>query len=539
MKERMVEGLVSLWHRLPKYCCAWIALAIVCFVDIVSQWNLFRTSIGGWGYIFRETFVYASFLCGFILLLGRIGRVLCSVLIVYEFLVVALNSISKTLFGQELENDALMIAVGCSKGETFGFLRDLCCSSPCVLAILSAIAGVAIVITILWRSVIPCGKTSRCVGALLLLPMLFVYGLDVSAYFSGTASARLTVGGYKCFALWHKMDEVSRSPMLTQGAVVDKPVCGVFVIGESATRNNWSLYGYPRDTNPRLNAIKDELFVFRDVLAAWSHTHQAVRFLLSDCTLDDEDSNVYLPQVCTNAGIRTSLISLQKHMGGVDTSGRYLFSACQHKKYLGDYNSSERGYDVECLPTLQSEISHCPTNESLVVFLHAYGSHQPWGEAYPQDRAYYSKNVKGDLMAEYDDAIRETDRFLGEIINILKTQNRDCFMIYISDHGETPRAGNGRWRQIKDRDLWEVPMIVWYSEGFASNHQKLMMAVHSATAKPLQEDQLFWGLVEMLGVRIPMGVSSNENFLSDAFQPRKTRMICNGKTPYSITANEK
>ena len=38
----------------------------------------------------------------------------------------------------------------------------------------------------------------------------------------------------------------------------------VFVIGESDTRNDWSLYGYPRQTNPELARLKDNLLIFRD-----------------------------------------------------------------------------------------------------------------------------------------------------------------------------------------------------------------------------------------------------------------------------------
>ena len=42
----------------------------------------------------------------------------------------------------------------------------------------------------------------------------------------------------------------------------------VIVIGESAARAHLSLYGYGRETTPALDAKKDELVVFRNVISA-------------------------------------------------------------------------------------------------------------------------------------------------------------------------------------------------------------------------------------------------------------------------------
>lgn len=41
----------------------------------------------------------------------------------------------------------------------------------------------------------------------------------------------------------------------------------VVIIGESTTKNKMELYGYEKNTNPKLGEIKDELFVFKDVIS--------------------------------------------------------------------------------------------------------------------------------------------------------------------------------------------------------------------------------------------------------------------------------
>ena len=46
----------------------------------------------------------------------------------------------------------------------------------------------------------------------------------------------------------------------------------VFIVGESANRNHLSLYGYKRNTTPKLEAMRDELVVFEDVISPDTHT---------------------------------------------------------------------------------------------------------------------------------------------------------------------------------------------------------------------------------------------------------------------------
>ena len=44
-------------------------------------------------------------------------------------------------------------------------------------------------------------------------------------------------------------------------------------IGESTSSMNWSLYGYFRDTNPRLMSLdENELMIFRNIFSTHTHT---------------------------------------------------------------------------------------------------------------------------------------------------------------------------------------------------------------------------------------------------------------------------
>ena len=49
---------------------------------------------------------------------------------------------------------------------------------------------------------------------------------------------------------------------------------------------NWQLYGYDRETNPRLSQV-DDLIVFRDMLTQSNTTHKSVPLILSSVATDE------------------------------------------------------------------------------------------------------------------------------------------------------------------------------------------------------------------------------------------------------------
>ena len=60
----------------------------------------------------------------------------------------------------------------------------------------------------------------------------------------------------------------------------------VYVIGEASRAMNWQLYGYDRETNPRLSQV-DDLIVFRDMLTQSNTTHKSVPLILSSVATDE------------------------------------------------------------------------------------------------------------------------------------------------------------------------------------------------------------------------------------------------------------
>ena len=115
-------------------------------------------------------------------------------------------------------------------------------------------------------------------------------------------------------------------------------------------------------------------------------------------------------------------------------------------------------------------------------------------------------------------------------LETLEESGRPSWLIYLSDHGETPSSKN--WRTATDRDLWDIPFVVWTSKEFKEKYPEKVLKLTAAKDKPLQSDQLLYGLLDFAGVE-GLGIEPCENFLDEEFRPRRPRLIQGGKSIYS------
>lgn len=100
-------------------------------------------------------------------------------------------------------------------------------------------------------------------------------------------------------------------------------------------------------------------------------------------------------------------------------------------------------------------------------------------------------------------------------------------MFYISDHGESVESDS--WRNAEDINVWEVPMICWFSDLYAKRFPKTIEGLKSAKDRKLQMDILLPGLLELF--QVSGGKSLGESFLSQEFHERD-RFIRNGRVKY-------
>ena len=261
----------------------------------------------------------------------------------------------------------------------------------------------------------------------------------------------------------------------------DSPVLGVIVIGESATRNHMSLYGYQRETTPRLDAIRDELIVFSNLTANVLETRVALRYLFTDATLPNKGKvNITLSKLCKKTNASSVLISNQGHWGGFDSVEDLIFYFCDKKIYCSELGLPPPVYDNAIVLPLKNCMEIFSTCERSVYFLHLYGSHSPFDCRCPEAERIFEDDLCDKLSSsvptghrrrkynQYDNSIGFTDKILGEIIDDVRKYRKPSFVLYLSDHGESPSAEG--WRVATDKDCWDIPLVIWLSPEYFSSY---------------------------------------------------------------------
>lgn len=121
-----------------------------------------------------------------------------------------------------------------------------------------------------------------------------------------------------------------------------------------------------------------------------------------------------------------------------------------------------------------------------IIVIHTSGSHWHYGERYPKSFAHFlpvceEETGKKDhsscshegLINSYDNSVRYTDHILNEIIYRLEDKN--AFLIYVSDHGESLGEGGFYGHGASDfrKEQEEVPFIAWFSDKYLEKRPDL------------------------------------------------------------------
>ena len=297
------------------------------------------------------------------------------------------------------------------------------------------------------------------------------------------------------------------------------PEVYVMVVGETARAHNFSLYGYPRNTNPLLSKTPG-IKAFPNVTTQSNTTHKSVPMLLSAASAEDFERLFHEKGILAafkEAGFHTVFISNQlPNHSFIDFLGE---QADEHYFLKKEDASQGNHYDEDLLQKLDEILPLADASSSahyhyryrkLFVVLHSYGSHFNYQERYPRSFAYFKPDSRSeakpenrrDLLNAYDNTIRYTDYILHGIIERLQkwegvqTKTDGVYdqptsaMLYTSDHGENifdderslflhaaPKAS--------DYEL-HVPFIIWTSDGFSKQYPDILKALGENRSKQVQ-----------------------------------------------------
>ena len=305
------------------------------------------------------------------------------------------------------------------------------------------------------------------------------------------------------------------------GHDAEAPEVYVMVVGETARAHNFSLYGYPRNTNPLLSKTPG-ITVFPDATTQSNTTHKSVPMLLSAASAEDFPRLFHEKGILAafrEAGFHTVFISNQlPNHSFIDFLGE---QADEHYFLKKEESAQGSHYDEDLLQKLDKILPEVDASSSvhyryrkLFVVLHTYGSHFNYQERYPRSFAYFKPDGRSEAMPEnrrdllnaYDNTIRYTDYILHGIVERLqkwelvqtKARNKPdgiycqptSAMLYTSDHGENIFDDNRKLflhaaPKASDYEL-HVPFIIWTSQGFDKKYPKVVKALADNHTKQVQ-----------------------------------------------------
>ncbi|MBJ9559432.1 phosphoethanolamine transferase [Citrobacter sp. FDAARGOS_156] len=220
----------------------------------------------------------------------------------------------------------------------------------------------------------------------------------------------------------------------------------ILIIGESARRDYFHVYGYPVGNTPFLDSVNAD--IVNGLTSGGTYTIGSLRMMLTqgDPHNWQPHYNQNIMGLVNRAGIESYWLSNQGQFGEWDSPVSAIAKNAQYSyftKFQG-YNESNI-QDTALLRKLMSVLSKS-TNKKRFIVLHTMGSHPNVCDRIKEmDDQYRSRSRINNYIACYISSIRQTDDFLKETYNILKSKNsgRSFSMIYFSDHGLVHREING------------------------------------------------------------------------------------------------
>ena len=305
----------------------------------------------------------------------------------------------------------------------------------------------------------------------------------------------------------------------------------MLVIGESASRACFGLYGYDRETTPLLQRTND-LMVFRDVTAPATVTLMAVPQLLTPIGPGNLLESTQQPSVLTayrRAGYQVYWLSTQLKHGTFDTLTSIFSEDATEAEFLsGRFDVHGRGAysaasDLSLIPEVRRILGK---GERKVLFvLHTIGSHGPYTERYPEKMApfpvdkaaafsaltrvaFSSSEDRDDLQMvqdSYDNSIFATDSLLANLIHTLKQTGSSSWFWYVSDHGEnTSKSMPGKFMHgVVSEDVVGVPLLAWLSPEYQKSHPDRAAALRAHLEVPFAAASTFHTLLDLGGLSCP------------------------------------
>ena len=380
-----------------------------------------------------------------------------------------------------------------------------------------------------------------------LLSMILTV-LGVSVYASVVSGVKTESDGVNSISQLHSFTRLGHSAMIFKGFLndvkvlraanqrveakleKDDPPSVIVVLGESFSVYHSSLYGYSKETNPRLEArVKNgSLCVFDNAVSIGDHTGVVMISVFRVNRPGIPSSNeVFFPTFFKKVGFKTALLDNQYFVN----SGFTWITDEVLSDIMFDYRNEDNvGYDSNLITAIPE------FSDPQLIIIHLFGQHYTYSDRYPAEFDIfksddYSTNLSKDereIVADYDNSTLYNDFVIDSIIK--KYEDKNCLVVYMSDHGEEIYEiddfmghGNAKNRPTLRYQI-RVPLMIWTSTQFQSKYPDVVKRIAESTHKPIITDNIAHFLLEVAGIET-MFYCPELSFINDKYQEPESRRV--------------
>jgi glucan phosphoethanolaminetransferase (alkaline phosphatase superfamily) len=322
----------------------------------------------------------------------------------------------------------------------------------------------------------------------------------------------------------------------------------VLVVGESARRDSWSVYGYDRPTTPYLDSLKnkDEAIFLQHAMADANLTSWAVPILLTGMTPDAFEmskvrGNIF--DLAKEGGYYTAFLANQdvniSAIVGVDAD--LIESPLDFSRNI----NGRRTLDGQMLPAFRRELAR--GGKSRFIGIHMMGSHWEYFNRYPADFQHFgtakqigglsmlsifvpSKDNGAAVRDSYDNTVLYTDWFLQQVIEQARKLTVPATVTFFPDHGEDLQMldrQSGHGQPVYTQHAFEIPAFVWANDAYRKLHPDIIAALKNNSTKEIRTHNLFYTVADLMGIKWPEA-NAARSFASASFVPEPTMQYIAG-----------
>ncbi len=411
--------------------------------------------------------------------------------------------------------------------EAVSYLQEFGMAVPFLLAIV-----VLVVLFISYKITSPLQTRVpvRAAMGIIIIITSFCIGLSCISHTSNCVIGKLTVLSYQklqVYSLYASKARERKSNLASMNISIDQKEPGIYllIIGESATRDHMSVYGYPHETTPYFNTLSNQpgAIIFNNAYSNYVLTIQSLTYALTEKnqynSLKIEDA-YSLIEVAKAAGYKTYWLSNQNPWVAADTPLTSIALSADKQAFVSKFKKGRQLTYDDCLVKAMPDLSE---DTHALVIVHLRGAHNKYIERYPKE--WKMKTGEDELVNEYDSAIYYNDEVLRRLTEKVSKYKHFKGWIYFSDHGEEPDQHLFHTPSKFTWQMTRIPFAMQFTPSYIEENPQIYENLAHHRDCYWTNDLLYDFMISVLGIKgAPMN-ESNLNLASSTYDRTRSNVL--------------